>query len=66
MHLLPAKIQYLFWNYDISKLDIKRYGPFIIERILEKGTFHEVKWILRTYSSNLIIYVVENSRNLSI
>ena len=46
----PQYVQKLFWEYSISSIDMLFHKQFVIERVLEKGTFKAVKWLFTTYS----------------
>jgi len=62
---LPYKLQVFFWDYYPSQIDIFKFKDFIIERLLEKGTLAEVKWLFKTYSDDDIKSAALNSPNLS-
>lgn len=63
---LKANAGYLFWDIDVSKLDLQLHKKYIIERILEYGDFPELKWLLATYSKNELIDILKNSNEISV
>ncbi|MGQ9647180.1 MAG: DUF6922 domain-containing protein [Thermodesulfobacteriota bacterium] len=63
--MIPDGIGRLFWDVDKNALDLKRHRSYIIKRIMDYGDIEEVKWMLKTYSSEEVIEVVKKSRGLS-
>jgi hypothetical protein len=59
------KIKKLFWEVDVSSLDIDQYNFYIIERILEYGDLQEVKWMFEHYSPAVIKEALGTRRGLS-
>ncbi|MEO7839380.1 MAG: hypothetical protein ABIU06_08530, partial [Anaerolineales bacterium] len=43
-----------FQEYDIARLDIARDANLIIQRVLEFGTWEEIRWLFETYRSKRI------------
>ncbi|MBU1110848.1 hypothetical protein KKB83_04475 [Patescibacteria group bacterium] len=62
---IPQEFSYLFWDVDFDKLDGERFGEFIVERLLEKGNWDEVRWMWRAFPHGLIKEIVDTSRNIS-
>jgi len=46
---LPAKLHWLFWNVEVSKLDVERDAVAILARVLERGRMEDVRWLIRKY-----------------
>jgi squalene cyclase len=46
---VPDELAWLFWEVDPSELEVFEHRTFIIPRVLEKGRFTDVKWVLSTY-----------------
>lgn len=59
---LPEFLQPALWSYDINALDLEEDKYLIITQVLNYGTWHEVKWLLRRYSDEEIKQVVKNPR----
>jgi len=55
----------LFWDTNISRLDLKENRRYIIERILEFGDEKAVSWLLSNYSRGDIRETLRVSRNIS-
>lgn len=51
---IPAGLRPHFQEYDTSRLDIKQDANLIIQRTLEFGTWDEIRWLFKVYSSNRI------------
>lgn len=50
----------LFWDVDISGLDMEKSNRLIIERVFSLGTMEEVKAVLGYYGSDRIINTLAN------
>ncbi len=48
-HQIPASLQPYFQEYDIARLDITHDANIIIERVLEFGTWDEIRWLFEVY-----------------
>ncbi|HEY2517983.1 MAG TPA: hypothetical protein VGI39_44235 [Polyangiaceae bacterium] len=46
---VPDFIQRLLWDVDPSGIDLERHAPFVIERIMSRGTWEAMKWLRATY-----------------
>ncbi len=62
---LPSFLHFLFWDVDISKLDLKKDMRYVIERVLEYGDIKEVDWLFSTYSKDDVVYVLKESKRIS-
>ena len=49
---------YLFWDVNIEKLDLKKDSDFIIERILSYGNEHDVNIMFTLYKKRKIKKVI--------
>ena len=61
-----VKVQRLFWDADVKKSDLKKYGNFVITRVAEKGGVDDIKWLLGIYGKSRIKKIVNSSRNVSV
>jgi hypothetical protein len=64
-NILHKFSSHVFWNCDISKLDIKRDKKIIIERVLECGIEADEKLIYKIYNYNIIKQIAINDVNLN-
>jgi hypothetical protein len=46
---LPADSVWLFPEYDFDTMTPRRFAPVIIERVLERGSAAQTRWLLRQY-----------------
>jgi len=42
---LPAATAWLFLEYDFASMDLEDYRGMIIERLLERGTWEQLRWL---------------------
>ena len=47
---IPSSIQPYFQVYGLADLHLRRDANLIIQRILDYGTWDEVRWLFQTYS----------------
>ncbi len=57
---IPQKLSWLFWSYDIKSLDLKADSDYIIQQVLNYGTWDEVKWLFSIYPKKEIVETVKN------
>ena len=46
---LPPDSAWLFPEYDFESIDLENHQGVIIERILERGSWEQVRWLFSTY-----------------
>lgn len=46
---ISHRIQRLFWDMDLQKLDTGAHEKTIIERVLNEGTLADWQWLMSTY-----------------
>lgn len=51
---LPADTAWLFPEYDFGEMDLERHRGVIIERILERGTWEQTRWLFATYGEERV------------
>jgi len=57
--------QSLFWDVDPKTIDPNKNAEYVIERILEFGELHEVKWMIRYYPVETIRNAMRESRMIT-
>jgi len=62
---VPEEFFHLFWDVDLSKLDLDQHKSFIIERVLNMGDQQALAWLRRSFSEEMIFRVVRESRRLT-
>ena len=48
-HRLPVDAAWLFPEYDFETMTPEHHERVIIERILERGTWEQLRWLFATY-----------------
>jgi len=61
---LPPQADILFWDVDLTHIDLHKHRRFIITRLLTMGRPEHVRWVLRSYSRQEIIQAIKSSRNM--
>lgn len=51
---IPIALKPYFQEYDIARLDVTRDANLIIQRVLEFGTWEEIRWLFELYRSKRI------------
>jgi len=47
---LQSDMRWLFPEYDFNTIDLEHHAGVIIERILERGSWEQLRWLFSTYS----------------
>jgi hypothetical protein len=51
---LPQSSQWLFPEYDFAQMTPDEFVGVIIERILDRGSWHEVNWLFERYGERCL------------
>ena len=51
---LPMDSAWLFPEHDFGSMNLDDYQGVIIERILERGSWAQVRWLFKTYGESLV------------
>jgi len=62
---LPEMLRPFFWDTDFQKLDISKDSFSIISRLLELGDETAIRILLKLYTAEEIVSVLQRSRSLS-
>ena len=46
---MPADMAWLFPEYDFETIDLQHHQAVIIERVLERGAWEQLRWLFATY-----------------
>lgn len=46
---LPASSKWLFPEYEFARMDPDGYASVVIERILDRGSWAEIRWLIERY-----------------
>lgn len=56
--------QALFWDIDASTLQWEQNAPFIVERVLQRGTVEDFRLLLEKYKPDRLRNIIKNLRYL--
>lgn len=51
---LPMDSAWLFPEYDFENMNLEDYQGVIIERILERGTWAQTRWLFKSYGETKV------------
>jgi len=50
----PADMAWLFPEYDFATMDSQSHQGVIIERVLERGSWEQVRWLFATFGEKVV------------
>jgi hypothetical protein len=50
----PPDLEWLFPEYDFAEMGLSNHQGVIIERVLEKGSWEQVRWLFTTYGEETV------------
>lgn len=53
----PASFQGVLWSKSTDLLDLEKDKIYIIHQILSYGSFQEIRWLFKVYSSSEVVNV---------
>lgn len=56
--------QYLFWDADITVIDLKQHRRYVVERVMTRGRLEDFKKLLSIYSNEAIALEIKKSKQL--
>ena len=56
--------KHLFWDINVSEIDEQKHKKFIINKVLQYGTFNDWKIILKFYGKDTIITISKTIKDL--
>ena len=65
MITVPKQFRHLFWDVDISTLQLVKHRKYIIIRVLEYGNEAASEWLKSKFSEKQIKEVIKSERRLS-
>lgn len=51
---LPRTAGWLFPEYDVASIDLDEHRGVIIERLLDRGTWDQLRWLFSTYGEGQV------------
>jgi len=64
MTKLPENMTPLFWDVDFETLDFDEYKEFIAARILNYGTYEDLRYLFFFFLKEFLIDLVKTNREL--
>jgi hypothetical protein len=62
---LPEAVARLLWDVDFARFDLDRDRQLVFERVMTRGTWEAMKWLLRRYSrADLAAFVRDYGRRV--
>jgi hypothetical protein len=52
--MVPDALHWLFWDVDPSAIDPERHRDYIFERVMVRGDWDAMRWLLKTFSDELL------------
>lgn len=63
---IPAELSKYFWDVNTATVNPQTSPKYVINRLLDKGDFEAVRWVLSTFSTVIIIQSITTSRDFSV
>jgi hypothetical protein len=60
---IPAVVGRLLWDVDPGSIDIDRHSAYVMERVMTRGTWEAMQWLLATYAIETIRAFVEEAQS---
>lgn len=61
MSNIPPNIKKLFWEFQVSDLDVDLHKSSIIQKVLNYGTLADWRWLLSVYGQREIDKILKNN-----
>jgi len=56
---LPRNFKIFFWDCNFTELNLSKHREFILERLLNLGTYDTFKWIFKNYKREEVISFIK-------
>ena len=53
---LPRELHFLFWDCDLDGLNLNEHRFFIMERVMEQGTWNAMQWLRKNYQEEELLH----------
>jgi len=50
----PEAVHWLFWDVELTQLDVQQHAHYILGRVLERGRLCDVQWAIGSYGLDAI------------
>lgn len=62
---VPEFLRSYFWDVVFEDLEVKTHAFLIIKRVLDRGNFRDIRWLVGTYGKDAIKKVVMETKDLA-
>lgn len=62
---IPEFLRSYFWDIAFEELEVKKHAFLIIKRVLDRGNFRDIRWLVTVYGKEAIKKVVMSTRDLA-
>lgn len=59
MARLPDAVTRLFWDVEPASVDLGRHRDYVMERVMVRGNWEAMQWLLATYDAAILRAFVE-------
>jgi len=63
---IPKEFKKYFWDIDFDSLNLKKHRNFILERLLNYGSFSTFSWIFKNFTSEEVKQLLDNKAKYSL
>lgn len=64
--IIPSEFEIYFWDVDFGALKQEKHRSFILERLLNYGSFSTFSWIFQTYTNEEVKQLLKNKAKRSL
>lgn len=57
---VPHFLQSALWSVDVRHVDPKKHKRYVIEQVLNHGTWQQLQWLLKTYATREIKHILRH------
>lgn len=48
--MIPAELEWLFWDVDPTTIDLALHREYIIERVMARGDWFAMRWLIANFA----------------
>jgi hypothetical protein len=64
--IIPIEFKKFFWDVDFNALSLEKHKDFILERLLNYGSFSTFNWIFRIFTNEEVKHVLKKKGKRSL
>jgi hypothetical protein len=58
--VIPGNLHWLFWEVDPHTIDLERHRDYVLERVMTRGDWAAMRWLVRTFSPAIMASFLEH------